>query len=344
MRIAINGFGRIGRNILRSYLEREQVWKKFNQIEIVAINDLGSPSDNAHLLKYDSVHGKLKNEVECSETSIKVDGFDIACFSEKDPAKLPWAKLNIDIVFECTGLFTSKDKAEQHIQAGAKRVLISAPGQNVDKTIVFGVNHETLTNEDRIISNASCTTNCLAPLAKIIHEEYKILNGLVNTIHAYTNDQSLLDVHHSDLLRARAASLSMIPTKTGAASAVGDVLPELSGKLDGLAVRVPVSNVSLLDFTFTTENDFSIEELNARLEAAAKNGLSGILDINEIPLVSTDFGNDSHSVIFDKSHTRKIGKTTKILAWYDNEWGFSNRMLDVANYLNQISKKSSQAA
>lgn len=344
MRIAINGFGRIGRNILRSYLEREQVWKKFNQIEIVAINDLGSPSDNAHLLKYDSVHGKLKNEVECSETSIKVDGFDIACFSEKDPAKLPWAKLNIDIVFECTGLFTSKDKAEQHIQAGAKRVLISAPGQNVDKTIVFGVNHETLTNEDRIISNASCTTNCLAPLAKIIHEEYKILNGLVNTIHAYTNDQSLLDVHHSDLLRARAASLSMIPTKTGAASAVGDVLPELSGKLDGLAVRVPVSNVSLLDFTFTTEKDFSIEELNARLEAAAKNGLSGILDVNEIPLVSTDFGNDSHSVIFDKSHTRKIGKTTKILAWYDNEWGFSNRMLDVANYLNQISKKSSQAA
>ena len=344
MRIAINGFGRIGRNILRSYLEREQVWKKFNQIEIVAINDLGSPSDNAHLLKYDSVHGKLKNVVECSETSIKVDGFDIACFSEKDPAKLPWAKLNIDIVFECTGLFTSKDKAEQHIQAGAKRVLISAPGQNVDKTIVFGVNHETLTNEDRIISNASCTTNCLAPLAKIIHEEYKILNGLVNTIHAYTNDQSLLDVHHSDLLRARAASLSMIPTKTGAASAVGDVLPELSGKLDGLAVRVPVSNVSLLDFTFTTEKDFSIEELNARLEAAAKNGLSGVLDVNEIPLVSTDFGNDSHSVIFDKSHTRKIGKTTKILAWYDNEWGFSNRMLDVANYLNQISKKSSQAA
>ena len=344
MRIAINGFGRIGRNILRSYLAREQVWKKFNQIEIVAINDLGSPSDNAHLLKYDSVHGKLKNEVEYSETSIKVDGFDIACFSEKDPAKLPWAKLNIDIVFECTGLFTSKDKAEQHIQAGAKRVLISAPGQNVDKTIVFGVNHETLTNEDRIISNASCTTNCLAPLAKIIHEEYKILNGLVNTIHAYTNDQSLLDVHHSDLLRARAASLSMIPTKTGAASAVGDVLPELSGKLDGLAVRVPVSNVSLLDFTFTTEKDFSIEELNARLEAAAKNGLSGVLDVNEIPLVSTDFGNDSHSVIFDKSHTRKIGKTTKILAWYDNEWGFSNRMLDVANYLNQISKKSSQAA
>ena len=344
MRIAINGFGRIGRNILRSYLEREQVWKKFNQIEIVAINDLGSPSDNAHLLKYDSVHGKLKNEVECSETSIKVDGFDIACFSEKDPAKLPWAKLNIDIVFECTGLFTSKDKAKQHIQAGAKRVLISAPGQNVDKTVVFGVNHEKLTNEDRIISNASCTTNCLAPLAKIIHEEYKILNGLVNTIHAYTNDQSLLDVHHSDLLRARAASLSMIPTKTGAASAVGDVLPELRGKLDGLAVRVPVSNVSLLDFTFTTEKDFSIEELNARLEAAAKNGLSGVLDVNEIPLVSTDFGNDSHSVIFDKSHTRKIGKTTKILAWYDNEWGFSNRMLDVANYLNQISKKSSQAA
>ena len=227
MRIAINGFGRIGRNILRSYLVREQVWKKFNQIEIVAINDLSAPGDNAHLLKYDSVHGKLKNEVEYSETSIKVDGYDIACFSEKDPSKLPWGKLNIDMVFECTGLFTCKDKAGQHIQAGAKRVLISAPGQNVDKTIVFGVNHETLTKEDRIISNASCTTNCLAPLAKIIHEEYRIVNGMANTIHAYTNDQSLLDVHHSDLLRARAASLSMIPTKTGAASAVGDVLPEL---------------------------------------------------------------------------------------------------------------------
>ena len=227
MRIAINGFGRIGRNILRSYLAREQVWKKFNQIEIVAINDLGSPSDNAHLLKYDSVHGKLKNEVKCSEISIKVDGHDIACFSEREPSKLPWEKLNIDIVFECTGLFTSKDKAEQHIEAGAKKVLISAPGKNVDKTVVFGVNHETLTKEDKIISNASCTTNCLAPLAKVIHEEYKILNGMANTIHAYTNDQSLLDVHHSDLLRARAASLSMIPTKTGAATAVGDVLPEL---------------------------------------------------------------------------------------------------------------------
>ena len=223
MRIAINGFGRIGRNILRSYLAREQVWKKFNQIEIVAINDLGSPSDNAHLLKYDSVHGKLKNEVKCSETSIKVDGHDIACYSEREPSKLPWEKLNIDIVFECTGLFTSKDKAEQHIEAGAKKVLISAPGKNVDKTVVFGVNHETLTKEDKIISNASCTTNCLAPLAKVIHEEYKILNGMANTIHAYTNDQSLLDVHHSDLLRARAASLSMIPTKTGAATAVGEV-------------------------------------------------------------------------------------------------------------------------
>ena len=226
MRIAINGFGRIGRNILRSYLAREQVWKKFNQIEIVAINDLGSPSDNAHLLKYDSVHGKLKNEVKCSETSIKVDGHDIVCFSEREPSKLPWEKLNIDIVFECTGLFTSKDKAEQHIEAGAKKVLISAPGKNVDKTVVFGVNHKTLTKEDKIISNASCTTNCLAPLAKVIHEEYKILNGMANTIHAYTNDQSLLDVHHSDLLRARAASLSMIPTKTGAATAVGDVLPD----------------------------------------------------------------------------------------------------------------------
>ena len=290
MRIAINGFGRIGRNILRSYLAREQVWKKFNQIEIVAINDLGSPSDNAHLLKYDSVHGRLKNEVKCSETSIKVDGHDIACYSEREPSKLPWEKLNIDIVFECTGLFTSKDKAEQHIEAGAKKVLISAPGKNVDKTVVFGVNHETLTKEDKIISNASCTTNCLAPLAKVIHEEYKILNGMANTIHAYTNDQSLLDVHHSDLLRARAASLSMIPTKTGAATTVGDVLPELKGKLDGLAVRVPVSNVSLLDFTFTTQKDFSIDELNTRLLAASKNGLSGILDVNEVPLVSTDFG------------------------------------------------------
>ena len=241
-------------------------------------------------------------------------------------------------------MFTSKDKAEQHIEAGAKKVLISAPGKNVDKTVVFGVNHETLTKEDKIISNASCTTNCLAPLAKVIHEEYKILNGMANTIHAYTNDQSLLDVHHSDLLRARAASLSMIPTKTGAATAVGEVLPALKGKLDGLAVRVPVSNVSLLDFTFTTQKDFSIDELNTRLLAASKNGLSGILDVNEVPLVSTDFGNDPHSVIYDKSHSRKIDNSTIILAWYDNEWGFSNRMLDVANYLNQLSKKESQAA
>ena len=273
MRIAINGFGRIGRNILRSYLAREQVWKKFNQIEIVAINDLGSPSDNAHLLKYDSVHGKLKNEVKCSETSIKVDGHDIACFSEREPSKLPWEKLNIDIVFECTGLFTSKDKAEQHIEAGAKKVLISAPGKNVDKTVVFGVNHETLTKEDKIISNASCTTNCLAPLAKVIHEEYKILNGMANTIHAYTNDQSLLDVHHSDLLRARAASLSMIPTKTGAATAVGDVLPELKGKLDGHAVRVPVINSSLTDCVFQLMKNTTINEVNELFEQASKNDL-----------------------------------------------------------------------
>ena len=261
MKIAINGFGRIGRNILRSYLAKDQVWKKFNQIEIVAINDLGSSKDSAHLLKYDSVHGKLNNLIEHTEQSIKIDGQEIACFSEKDPKNLPWAKLGVDVVFECTGLFTTKESASSHLDAGAKRVLISAPGKNVDKTIVYGVNHDTLTKDDLVISNASCTTNCLAPIAKVIHEHFTILNGMANTIHAYTNDQSLLDVHHSDLLRARAASLSMIPTKTGAASAVGEVLPELLGKLDGLAVRVPVSNVSLLDFTFTTEKKFSIDEL-----------------------------------------------------------------------------------
>ncbi len=344
MKIAINGFGRIGRNILRSYLAKDQVWKKFNQIEIVAINDLGSPKDSAHLLKYDSVHGRLNNQIEHSEDSIQIDGQKIACFSERDPKNLPWTKLGIDIVFECTGLFTSREAAGAHLDAGAKRVLISAPGKDVDKTVVFGVNHETLTKDDLIISNASCTTNCLAPLAKVINEHYTITNGMANTIHAYTNDQSLLDVHHSDLLRARAANLSMIPTKTGAASAVGEVLPELLGKLDGLAVRVPVSNVSLLDFTFTTKKSFSIEDLNSKLEAATKNGLSGILAVNEIPLVSTDFGNDSHSVIYDKSHTKQIGNSTKILAWYDNEWGFSNRMLDVANYLNQITNKEFRAA
>ena len=341
MKIAINGFGRIGRNIVRSYLSKDQIWKKFNQIEIVAINDLGSPEHNAHLLKYDSVHGKLANQVSSTDKSISIDGNEIACFSERDPSNLPWKELDVDLVFECTGFFASKDGSQKHLDAGAKRVLISAPATGVDKTIVYGVNHTSLTKDDLVISNASCTTNCLAPLAKVINEKFGITNGLANTIHAYTNDQSLLDVYHSDLLRARAAGVSMIPTKTGAASAVGLVLPELNGKLDGLAIRVPVSNVSLLDFTFTSEKSFSIDELNEALEAAANNGLSGVLDINSIPLVSTDFGNDPHSSIYDKSHTRHVGNSTKILAWYDNEWGFSNRMLDVASYLNQnVSLKS----
>ena len=333
--VAINGFGRIGRSILRIIVEKN------SDINVVAINDLGNYENLAYLLKHDSVMGILDSDVQVDGDNLLVGDRVIKLTSIKDPAELPWNKLDVDVVIESTGIFRDNISLNKHLDAGAKRVLISAPATGGDKTIVYGVNHTSLTKDDLVISNASCTTNCLAPLAKVINEKFGITNGLANTIHAYTNDQSLLDVYHSDLLRARAAGVSMIPTKTGAASAVGLVLPELNGKLDGLAIRVPVSNVSLLDFTFTSEKSFSIDELNEALEAAANNGLSGVLDINSIPLVSTDFGNDPHSSIYDKSHTRQVGNSTKILAWYDNEWGFSNRMLDVASYLNQnVSLKS----
>ena len=336
MKIAINGFGRIGRNILRSYILGNRLKEKSNDIEIIAINDLSTPQENAHLLKYDSVHGKLDNTISHSDKSIIVDGNEICCFSEKDPSRLPWSRLEIDLVFECTGLFTSRVDAHQHINAGAKRVLLSAPGKNVDKTIVYGVNHYDLNSNDLIISNASCTTNCLAPIAKVIHDNFKIEYGLANTVHAYTNDQSLLDMHHSDPLRARAANLSMIPSRTGAASTVGEVLPELKERLDGLAIRVPVANVSLLDFTFSTEHNFSLSALDDAIISSSANEMNGIISINSLPLVSSDFGKDPHSAIYDMSHTKKVGNVTKILAWYDNEWGFSNRMLDVAIYLNQL--------
>ena len=328
MKVGLNGFGRIGRNILRAYLERGD-----SKFEIVAINDLADTATNAHLLKYDSVHGTLDYDISSSEDSISVGNQTFKCFSERNPEDLPWKELGVDVVFECTGIFTTREKASLHLKAGASKVIISAPGKDVDRTVVFGVNHEELTSDDAIISNASCTTNCLAPLAKVINDNFVITNGLVNTIHAYTNDQSLLDVYHSDLLRARAAGQSMIPTKTGAASAVGEVIPELNGKLNGLAVRVPVVNVSLLDFTFNTEKDFTVEELNAVLEQASLNELRGVLDVNAVPLVSTDFKGNTNSSVYDKLHTQKIDKNTKILAWYDNEWGFSNRMLDLTSYV-----------
>ena len=333
LKIGINGFGRIGRMVFRAAAKRSDV-------TIVAINDLLDVEHLAYLLKYDSVHGNFDGTVEIENGNLVVNGAVVRITAERDPKVLQWDAVGADIVAECTGIFTTLDMAQAHIDGGAKKVVISAPSADAPM-FVMGVNHTEAKASDNIVSNASCTTNCLAPLAKVINEKFGITNGLANTIHAYTNDQSLLDVYHSDLLRARAAGVSMIPTKTGAASAVGLVLPELNGKLDGLAIRVPVSNVSLLDFTFTSEKSFSIDELNEALEAAANNGLSGVLDINSIPLVSTDFGNDPHSSIYDKSHTRQVGNSTKILAWYDNEWGFSNRMLDVASYLNQnVSLKS----
>ena len=328
MNIAIKGFGRIGRNILRAYLDR-----KISDFKVDAINDLADTTFNAHLLKYDSNQGTLQEDVRCTPNQITVGEHKIKCFSERDPKNLPWEELKIDIVFECTGFFADKEAAKSHIDAGASRVIVSAPCKNADQTIVYGVNQDNLKFEDNIISNVSCTTNCLAPLAKVIHGKFKIKEGLVNTIHSYTNDQNLLDVQHTDLYRARAATQSMIPTKTGAASAVGLVIPELAGKLNGLATRIPLPNVSLLDFTFSTEIGFTINELNEEIEKAANNELKGILDINSLPLVSSDFKGNMHSSIYDSSHTQVIGNTTKVLAWYDNEWGFANRMIDLTNYI-----------
>ena len=337
MKIAINGFGRIGKNITRHLIEAGYLSSQGGELELIAINDLGKIESNAHLLKYDSIHGSVANEITIENNEIKIDESSIKYFSERNPEDLPWQELEVDIVFECTGIFTSKEAALKHIKAGAKKVLISAPAQDPDKTIVYGVNHHELSDDDIVISNASCTTNCLAPLAKIIHENYTIKSGLVNTVHASTNDQSLLDVAHSDLYRARAASASIIPSKTGAAKAIGLVIPELDGKLNGMATRVPTLNVSMLDFTFEAEKSFSLDELIEIIRNAANGEYKGILSICDLPLVSTDFNHNPSSSIFDSNHLYQIGNQTKILAWYDNEWGFSKRMVELSLYIKEIS-------
>ena len=326
MKIAINGYGRIGRNILRAFYEsgRQQ------DIQIVAINDLGDLETHAHLTRYDSTHGPFKGDIAIEGDQLIINGDSIRTYAQRDPTVLPWGDLDIDVVYECTGFFTHGDKAKAHLKAGAKKVLISAPGKAVDATIVYGVNHQSLQADHRIVSNASCTTNCLAPLVKPLHDKLGLVHGLMTTVHAFTNDQSLLDANHSDLRRARSASQSLIPTNTGAAAAVGLVLPELNGKLDGFAIRVPTANVSMVDLTFQAARQTSVEEVNSILEAAAQGELQGILAINHEPLVSIDFNHNPASSIFDTSQTRVIGDLVKVLSWYDNEWGFSNRMFDTS--------------
>lgn len=325
IKVAINGYGRIGRNVLRALYESNRT----GEIQIVAINDLGNAETNAHLTQYDTAHGKFPGEVGVVDGNLVVNGDTIKVFAERDPSKLPWADLGVDVVHECTGFFASKEKASAHIAAGAKKVIISAPGgADVDATIVYGVNHNTLKASDTVISNASCTTNCLAPLIQPLLDTIGVEQGLMTTIHAYTNDQVLTDVYHPDLLRARSATQSMIPTKTGAAAAVGLVLPALVGKLDGFAMRVPTINVSVVDLTFTASRDTSVEEVNEILTAASEGSLKGILNINTKPLVSIDFNHDPASSTYDKSLTKVNGRLVKVLSWYDNEWGFSNRMLD----------------
>jgi glyceraldehyde 3-phosphate dehydrogenase len=326
IRAAINGYGRIGRNILRALYES----KRTSEINIVAINDLGDAKTNAHLTRYDSVHGKFKGTVEVESDAIVVNGDRIRVLAIRNPADLPWRELKVDVVLECTGLFTTKEKASAHLRAGARKVIISAPGgKDVDATIVYGVNHQTLKKSDAVISNASCTTNCLATMVKVLHEKIGVESGLMTTVHAYTNDQVLLDVYHSDLRRARAAAMSMIPTKTGAAAAVGLVLPELNGKLDGFAVRVPTMNVSLVDLSFVATRETTEEEVNKAMKQASEGAFKGIITYNEEPLVSLDFNHDSASCSFDATLTKVTnGRLVKVLAWYDNEWGFSNRMLD----------------
>ncbi|HUG72622.1 MAG TPA: type I glyceraldehyde-3-phosphate dehydrogenase [Steroidobacteraceae bacterium] len=329
IKVGINGYGRIGRNILRALYEA----KRTSEIQIVAINDLGNANTNAHLTRYDTAHGKFSGTVEVDGDSIVVNGDRIKVLSERDPSKLPWGALGVDVVFECTGIFTSKAKASAHLAGGAKKVLISAPGGNdVDGTVVYGVNHDTLTSAMTVVSNASCTTNCLAPLAKVINDAIGIESGLMTTIHAYTNDQVLTDVYHEDLRRARSATMSMIPTKTGAAAAVGLVLPTLKGKLDGFSIRVPTINVSLVDLTFRPKRATTVEEINTLVKAAAAAGpLKGVLAYTEAPLVSIDYNHDPASSTYDATLTRIIdGGLVKVCSWYDNEWGFSNRMLDTA--------------
>ncbi|MFW0097426.1 MAG: type I glyceraldehyde-3-phosphate dehydrogenase [Coxiella endosymbiont of Haemaphysalis qinghaiensis] len=325
-KVAINGYGRIGRNILRAFYES----RRYRDLKIVAINDLGDVNTNAHLTKYDSVHGRFTADVSVNKAGLTIDGDKIKVFSVKNPEELPWRELDIDLVLECTGLFTSKEKSKAHLKAGAKKVLISAPAGNDVKTVVFGVNENIITKEDKIISNASCTTNCLAPLLKVLNDEIGVERGLMVTVHSYTNDQNLTDSYHKDLYRTRAATQSMIPTKTGAVAAVGLVLPELDGKLDGYAIRVPTINVSVIDFTFDVKKSVSVSQVNAVMKEAAEGKMKSVLGYNDEPLVSIDFNHESYSSVFDAGQTRIIDKLVKIIAWYDNECGFSNRMLDVA--------------
>ncbi|TQV89692.1 type I glyceraldehyde-3-phosphate dehydrogenase [Aliikangiella coralliicola] len=332
IRVAINGYGRIGRNVLRALYESG----KRSEIQIVAINDLGSAETNVHLTRYDSVHGKFNAEVLFSENIMSVNGDEIEVLSEREPKNLPWKRLGIDVVFECTGVFRSRAQAKTHIEAGAHKVIISAPGTDVDATIVYGVNDEVLNSDSQIISNASCTTNCLAPIAKVINDSIGIEKGVMTTVHAYTNDQNLIDMPHKDLYRARSATMSMIPTKTGAAQAVGLVLPEMQGKLDGLAVRVPTANVSLIDFNFIASRETSVDEINTLIKNASMGKMAGVLYFNDEPLVSIDFNHNSASSCFDASQTGVNGNLVKVMAWYDNEWGFSNRMLDTCQALMQV--------
>jgi glyceraldehyde 3-phosphate dehydrogenase len=325
-RIAISGFGRIGRNVLRAIVEAKR-----RDVEVVAINDLVSAKDNAHLFKHDSVHGPFPGEVKAAADSIDVGTGPIKVLAERDPKKLPWKDLGIDIVMECTGIFTDREKAAQHLEAGAKRVLVSAPSKGADLTVVYGVNHGKLTAEHKVVSNASCTTNCLAPVAKVLNDLVGIKSAYMTTIHAYTNDQNILDQAHKDIRRARAAALNIIPTSTGAATAVGLVLPELKGKLDGTAIRVPVPNVSVVDLKVIPGRETSVDEVNKAMEHAAAQELKGILGVTSEPLVSTDFNHNPMSATFDLTQTQIVdGRLVRVLAWYDNEWGFSNRMADTA--------------
>jgi len=325
LRVAINGYGRIGRNVLRAHYEGG----KKHDLQIVAINDLGDPKTNAHLTQFDTAHGRFSGAVAVEGDAMVVNGDRIRVLANRDPAQLPWGELGVDVVLECTGFFTSKEKASAHLKGGAKKVVISAPGgKDVDATVVFGVNHGVLKASDTVISDASCTTNCLAPLVKPLHDAIGLVSGLMTTVHAYTNDQVLTDVYHEDLRRARAAAHNMIPTKTGAAAAVGLVLPELDGRLDGYAIRVPTINVSIVDLSFIAARDTTVDEVNAIMKSASEGALKGILGYNTAPLVSSDFNHDARSSIFDATLTKVAGRLVKVTSWYDNEWGFSNRMLD----------------
>lgn len=327
IKVGINGYGRIGRNVLRALYEAG----RSDEIRVVAINDLGDAETNAHLTRVDTAHGRFPGTVEVSNGNLVVNGDEIRVLAERNPANLPWGEMGVDIVMECTGLFASREKASAHLAAGAKKVLISAPaGKDVDASVVYGVNHDVLRAEHQIVSNASCTTNCLAPLVKPLHEAIGLEQGLMTTIHAYTNDQVLTDVYHSDLRRARSATMSQIPTKTGAAAMVGLVMPELDGRLDGYAMRVPTINVSIVDLSFIAARDTSVDEVNSLLKAAAEGPLKGVLAYSDGPYVSVDFNHDAHSSTYDATLTKVGGRLVKVCAWYDNEWGFSNRMLDTA--------------